>query len=162
MTGDFYDRFPSAKPKPKPKPAPATDFDARARELLPVLEAALPLLRQHANHEPFAIPVRVHKGRRVDLVAGWVLSSWLSKGNSEMSRSGAGNDDSWQLSLLLEDGRVGYGSRGTQAGEIAGTWNARRLSFRGIRRAHVIVEAKVAAQSLEKILTEAGHPTSLT
>ncbi|MEO6513564.1 MAG: hypothetical protein ABIR37_02630 [Candidatus Saccharimonadales bacterium] len=73
---------------------------------------ALPLLAIHASG--FALPTEVKIGRllkRVELQKGWVVRSFMTSADSEISRSGKNNESSETLYALTETGLLGTASR---------------------------------------------------
>lgn len=117
---DFERRFPgysaqqkateAAKSTPDPRVVRQQQVTAEKREIAATLVAALPLLREHANFEPYAIPVvriREHRFRKPtrELTSGWIYNITQTPAYDHGYRGSVGGD--WAFWVLTESGEVG-------------------------------------------------------
>jgi len=110
---NFKRRFPgySARVDHKPNETPEEPALSKGEGIAAILHAALPLLAEHADREPFAVPI-VAPRRIVGFsqtignrhVAGWVAGSFETGGPSSSNPHGLHN-----TLLLTEDGQIGIG-----------------------------------------------------
>lgn len=158
---NYYERFPSAKP-PQPS-VPAETFQkasiASAAKLVYVLREFLPYLKEYADHEPFAVPVRVESGWRKGYTGGWEFDSKSIRVRPHATRYGA----SYYRCLLTENGNVGIATSfaaSTNSPIINKATHLDTLSIKGLYANQYprgeITEASVAAKNLESILQAAG------
>lgn len=105
---DFYERFPSARPKQQVERRTSPELrDRGITNLVSVLSFALPLLREHANAEPYARPIRVQGG----VFRRGLTGAWVFYDHHIERRPDAYHPSATFRYLLTEEGDVGLSNK---------------------------------------------------
>lgn len=155
----FEKRFPTytraQQKRPPTTRSSSNEAQLRTQQLLVgVLQTALPLLKNHANFEPHAIPVTFDRKRL--LRENPVVASWIFQQLDFIAGSGPGLDqDACSNYLFLtEQGSIGR-AYDIRDGALI-TSGMHTLSLRGIRQIAVVPDPLSVQTNLSNILGEVG------